>query len=201
MPPTETSTATATGAPTAEATSEPTPPAEVTVEVTIEATAEVTVEATAEAPTITPTASETPLPPEPIWLLLSSGDFEQGAPPHNWFFAGWRAQTPDGAHAWGPRSFGGSALYAGSPLLDSAVQLRVRLSNGIFAFGLRQSAASGYTATFEEVGFLRLYRNEQEVGQMFLGPIAGQWRTLRLSAAGDVVRVFLDGAELNHVCR
>ncbi|MBL8145661.1 MAG: PD40 domain-containing protein, partial [Anaerolineae bacterium] len=31
---------------------------------------------------------------------------------------------------------------------------------------------------------------------MFLGPIAHQWRTLRLSAAGDVVRVYLDGAEL-----
>ncbi|MBL8145660.1 MAG: hypothetical protein JNL34_04670 [Anaerolineae bacterium] len=135
MPSTETSTATAapTEAPTAEATSEPTPPAEVTVEATVEITPELTAEATAEAPTITPTASETPLPPEPNWVLLSSGDFEQGAPPPDWLFAGWRAQALDGAHAWGPRSFGGSALYAGQSLLDSAVQLRVRLSNGIFS--------------------------------------------------------------------
>lgn len=197
MPPTETSTATATEAPTAEATSEPTPPAEVTVEVTVEMTPELTAETTAEAPTITPTASETPLPPEPNWVLLSSGDFEQGTAPAGWLFDNsWGPQVANGNRAFGPRSFGGSALFVQSALHDAVIQLRVRLSNGIFAFGVRQSEAGGYTATFEESGFLRLYRNEQEVGQMFLGPIAGQWRTLRLSAAGDIVRVFLDGAEL-----
>ncbi len=166
-----------------------------TVEVTVEVTAEVTETVTA-TPTITPTASATPLPPEPDWVLVSSADFEQDVPSPGWFFVGWDAQTLDGAHALGLRSFGGSALFAGPALLDNAVQVRVRLSNGIFALGLRQSAADGYTATFEQSGFLRLYRSELEVAQMFLGPIAGQWRTLRLSAAGDVVRVSLDGAEL-----
>ncbi|MBL8146044.1 MAG: PD40 domain-containing protein [Anaerolineae bacterium] len=199
MPPTETSTATATAteAPTAEATSEPTPPAAVTVEATVEITPELTAEATAEAPTITPTASETPLPLEPNWLLLSSGDFEQGTAPVGWLFDNsWGPQVANGNRAFGPRSFGGSAQFTQSVLHDAAIQMRLRLGNGIASFGLRQSEAGGYTATFEEAGFLRLYRNEQEVSQMFLGPIAGQWRTLRLSAAGDGVRVFLDGAEL-----
>ena len=197
MLPTETSTATATEAPTVETTSEPTPPAEVTVEVTVEITPELTAETTAEAPTSTPTASETPLPPEPNWLLLSSGDFEQGTAPSGWLFDNsWGPQVANGNRALGPRSFGGSALFVQSALHDAVIQLSVRLGNGIFAFGVRQSEAGGYTATFEESGFLRLYRNGQEVGQMFLGPIAGQWRTLRLSAAGNVVRVFLDGAEL-----
>jgi hypothetical protein len=198
VPPTETETAAPTATldfPTMEATLESTPPVEVTVEATAEITAEAT-ELMTETPTLTPTASETPLPPEPEWVLVSTADFEQGAPPPSWLFVGWEAQTLDGVRAFGLRSFGGSALFAGQALLDTAVQVRVRLSNGIFALGLRQSAADGYTATFEQNGFLRLFRVEQEVGQAFLGPIAGQWRTLRLSAAGDVVRVSLDGAEL-----
>ncbi len=199
LPSTETETATPTATadfPTPEATVEETPPVEATLEVTAELTAEAT-ETAAETPTLTPTASETPLPPEPEWVLVSSADFEQGAPPQEWRFdPGWMSQFIDGSHVFGPRSFGGNALLVTPPMLDTAVQMRVWLGNGIAAMSMRQSEAGGYTATFEESGFLRLYRGRDELGQVFLGPIAGQWRTLRLSAAGDVVRVSLDGAEL-----
>ncbi len=82
-------------------------------------------------------------------------------------------------------------------LLDVAVQMRVQLAGRMARLSVRQSAAGAYTAVLSADGSLTLFKGDTVLGANTAQPIqAGEWRTLRLSAVGGLVRVALDGVEL-----
>jgi hypothetical protein len=62
---------------------------------------------------------------------------------------------------------------------------------------VRQTFESWYEVSLDASGFVTLYRMFEVVGQTMVAPsLPEQWRTLRLSAIGNVVTVFVDGSEV-----
>lgn len=198
-PPTETPTATEqlpTEVPSETPTLEPTPEATETLppptetlapEITPEITA--SPEVTAE-PSLTPTA--TTLPAEPTLTLLLNDTFDASSP--HW-------QPQPGVSTVGqtleiaPEA---TAVLAYEPFTNVAVQANFLLNeNGIARLTLRESEAGGYTALIAANGRVDLYRAGVLVKAAAVEPPQpGQWRTLRLSVMGGVLRVAVDGTEI-----
>jgi hypothetical protein len=87
--------------------------------------------------------------------------------------------------------------FVHNTLGDVAVAARLRFSSGLARLSIRQSQAGSYTALLAASGQVSLYRGSQPLGTAAVPPNAPDgWRTLRLSAVGDVARVSVDGTEV-----
>jgi hypothetical protein len=81
-----------------------------------------------------------------------------------------------------------------SDYLDVAAEAQFVVDYGTARLSMRQSAFGDYTALLDATGLVNLYRGGVLVatGQSTASTL-DQWRTLRLSAVGDVLRVSVDG--------
>ncbi|MBL8147766.1 MAG: PD40 domain-containing protein, partial [Anaerolineae bacterium] len=201
-PPTSSPLPTETAIPTVEATVETT--AETTAEITETPTSTPSPTATGtstETPTVTATLTETatgtPLPPEPELRPVILGDFDTGYPGDWLLGAGWSWESVQNEGVLQLLNSPEAALLQWGGLLNVALSARFQVQSGGLRLSVRQSAAGSYSAVINSGGLLRLFRGEEELASAFVGAAAaGQWRTLRLSAMADVVRVALDGVEV-----
>lgn len=207
--PTATETPIPTPSPLPTEAASPTP--ETTVETTAETTAEVTTPTLTLSPTatgtstetptvtaaLTETATSTPLPPEPELGPVMLGDFDAGYPGEWLLGAGWSWEFVPNEGVLQLLNSPEAAVLQWGDLLNVALSARFQVQSGGLRLSVRQSAAGSYNAVIDSGGLLRLYRGEEELASAFVGVAsAGQWRTLRLSAMADGVRVALDGVEV-----
>jgi hypothetical protein len=219
--PTATATETATVTPTETATASPTE--SFTPEVTA-TTDEPTVETTADIPTDSPISSDTPmatrdsgsptatasltptatatatanLPPEPELKLLFTDTFDTGAL-YLWqpLGLGWSLVDSEGGKALQVTNSDEPVTFVYNTLNDVAVQARFMFDTGMVRMSARQSEAGSYTVVLSANGQLALFRGSQILDQTTVAPNSPQqWRTLRLSAIGNIVRVSVDGTQV-----
>jgi CSLREA domain-containing protein len=183
-------------------TLEPSPTSE-TVEPTIDvttipgeitATVEVTETATIEA-TLTETPSST-LPTEPSLVALLADNFDGGSLA-NWTLGeGWGLVANEGGQALQLSGSDSAIFWVHEPVMDTAVEARLLFSAGTVIVNVQQSTVGGYSAQFSADGRVALYRAGTLLGEAVVNPNDGQWRSIRLSTAGDTVRVAVDGVEV-----
>jgi hypothetical protein len=213
--PSETATAEATAALTGEPTAETTaaPTEEQTTEATTLPTATATLVETpagtdtVEAPTPSLTASATStasasatspaLPPEPQLQLLFNDNFDTGAL-YLWTLgAGWSLVDSEGGKALQVTNSDEPVTFVHNTLGDVAVEAQFRFNSGMARLSVRQSDAGSYTALLDANGQVSLFRGSQPLGSATVQPnVPDQWRTLRVSALSDIVRVSVDGLEV-----
>lgn len=190
--PTETPTAELTELPTA-ALPETATPTETAV-MTMPAETLPAPSATA-APTGTPTLPA--FPPEPALSLLFADNFDAGQPLLWTLGEGWAFVPSENGLALGVTSSDAPVTFVHNTLEDAAVQARFHFTSGMARLSLRQSEAGSYTALLDAGGQVALYRGSQVMGAATVTPtVPDAWRTLRLSAIGDLVRVAVDGLEV-----
>lgn len=196
LTPTELPTLTETPLPSPTFTEAPTlTPVDAAATVTATLPAEVTATATAES-TLQPTATVNAIPTEPPLTLLVSETFDSGS------LALWLPGP-----GWGliPNEAGQALLTTTDAplslnqtnLSEAAVQARVRWTTGTVWLSLNQTASGSYEAALSADGTVQLLRAGQVLGTAQVSAqTPGQWRTLRLSAIGNLLRVSVDGAEV-----
>jgi hypothetical protein len=145
------------------------------------------------------TATPTPeaLPAEPELGMLFRDHFDSGDLSAWTLGNGWALVASEDGQALQVANTAGSALYNGDALFNAAVQARFLVGLGSAHLSARQSAEGSYTVSVDVNGQVALYRGEVMLGSATVGLVpVGQWRTMRLSAIEDVVRVSVDGVEL-----
>jgi hypothetical protein len=111
--------------------------------------------------------------------------------------AGWDLIDSEGGKALSTKGGDEPVTFVHNTLTDLAVQVRVRFEAGMFRLSLRQSEAGAYTALLSAEGQVALYRGTTALASAVVAPNQpGQWRMLRLSAIGNLLRVQVDGAEV-----
>jgi hypothetical protein len=81
-------------------------------------------------------------------------------------------------------------------LADVVVEVRL-FSAGTGSVIVRDSEAGRYTVTLDAAGQLTLYRSELALASSLVTPFdPNQWRSLRVSAMGDLLRVSVNGVEV-----
>jgi hypothetical protein len=193
--PTDTPTETLTETPTQVLVETPTDtPAEATAEITSDVLPTETASATA---TDTDTPTTPTLPPEPPLTLLFSDNFDTGQLLTWTVGAGWTLVPSEGGQALQMSNSEEPVTFVYNNLLDVAVQARFQINAGAARLSVRESAVGRYSALLDANGQVSLYRGEALLGIAVVSPsVPGQWRVLRLSALGDVVRVSVDGVEV-----
>jgi hypothetical protein len=147
--------------------------------------------------TLTPTLTTTALPPEPELGVIILSNFEIGDPDEWRLGAGWSRGYGNGEGVLQLLNSADAATLIWGDLLNVAVSVRVQVQSGGLRLSVRQSVAGSYSAVLDSGGLLRLLRGDHELASGFVGAApAGQWRTLRVSAMGNVLRVALDGVEV-----
>jgi Tol biopolymer transport system component len=139
-----------------------------------------------------------PLPPEPILAVQYSGDFDSGNLSAWTFGMGW-ALIPDPAGGQALQVFNSSeaAVFNQGSLFNAVAEARFQIQYGTAQLTVRQSASGNYAATLDASGQVSLYRSGSLIQSAAITPLApDQWRTLRLSAMNDVVRVTVDSMEV-----
>jgi hypothetical protein len=194
---TETGTPTATEAATLEGTPSETPTASGTIDGTLTETA------TASAsPTGTETATEmataTLLPPEPGLELIYDERFDGGAYPFDMLLnSRGRLTRLGGEIALSIRQNDAPVTVTPFFLADVVLQARFALNSGAVVLETRATDLGGYRAVIGLGGQVQLFRNGVLLATGSApAASAGQWRTLRLSTIGDVLRVSVDGIEV-----
>jgi subtilisin family serine protease len=147
-------------------------------------------------PTLAPTMTLAPLLiPEPPMRLLVRDLFDSGDLSHWLLGAGWAIVPSETGFALQANSPDAAKLNKGA-YYNAAVQMRFALTGGTAKLSLRVSSAGRYTASLDASGALLLFRGDALLGSAAVAPTApGTWRTLRLSAVNDTVRVMLDATE------
>jgi hypothetical protein len=193
--PTEPATATSSATPLDTPTLGPTEPATFTPIWAETATAFPTLTL---PPTLTATATlPSPFGPEPPLQPLLTDTFDTGALYFWTLGKGWSLIASEGGQALANPAGDEPVTFVHSTLTDLAVQVRVRFEAGMFRLSLRQSEAGAYTALLSADGQVALYRGTTALASAVVAPNQpGQWRTLRLSAIGDLLRVQADGVEV-----
>ncbi len=189
-PPSATPAPTETSVPTLEPTALPTE----TLPVTDVAPPTVTLPAG-----MPPTATETgaPLPPEPPLALLWSETFDSGDLSHWRLGAGWALVAHNGGQALQLSQPAGAVQFAQTPLQDVAIQARFLTTMSAAELMVRQSGDGSYSASLNRGGQIVLARSGQPMQTVQItSTMPGQWRTLRLSAVGNLVRVAVDGIDV-----
>ena len=141
-------------------------------------------------PSPLPTLTAMTLPGEPELGLLYADNFEVGDTFAWNLGVGWSLATYPQGQVLQLLSSDAFATLLSDPLNNVAAQVLFQLNTGNLFLGARD----GYRAVVDTQGLVRLYRSGQELASAFVGAApAGQWRTLRLSVMGDVLRVAVDG--------
>jgi hypothetical protein len=212
--PTETPTLTETATFTVEPTITPTlpetptetPTAELSPTATLPETPTETATSELLTPTLTETLTETPTetltpttPPfgtEPPLSLIFTDNFDSGDTTLWTLGAGWSFVASESGQALQSTS-DEAVTFANNNVADAAAEARFLLPSALARLSLRQSEAGSYTALMDVSGNIVLYRGGEQMGTALVSPVApGQWRTLRLSTIGDIVRVAIDGVEV-----
>ncbi len=145
-------------------------------------------------PTITAVDS---LPSEPELALFASDNFESGDFSSWSFGPGWvRTPHEDGQGIQVFNSNDAMRLI-GADQLSVAAQASFQVSYGTGRLNIRDSQIGNYSLTLDANGQVNLYRAGvllQSTNVSATQP--GQWRILRLSAIGDVLRAAIDGTEV-----
>ncbi|MBZ0280305.1 MAG: hypothetical protein K8L97_06165 [Anaerolineae bacterium] len=205
--PTEIPTETPPPAPTETPTDVPTEiPTEVTpVETPTEVplpTEEITAEVTTD-PGSTEQPTETPLPttspafsPEPPLSLLVRDLFDEINPAFWQHDASWSLVPNETGSAFQTTSNQPAQLLTAT-FYNVAAQARFFIGAGSAQISLRNSPAGNYTASLDAAGTVQLFRAGVLVQTASLPAAAGTtWRTLRISAMDNVVRVNVDELEV-----
>ncbi len=162
------------------------------------ATSEITL-----TPALIETPSETALPsatlplypPEPPMALLFSDNLDSGAL-YLWTLdEGWSLVASEGGQAF-QGTTDAPLTFVHDTLNEVAVQVRFQFTTGAVRLAVRESKESNYAVYLTAAGQISLNRNGQPLASGAVKPTeAGQWRTLRLSAIGEYVRVSIDEVE------
>lgn len=133
---------------------------------------------------------------EPQLMPLFTDNFDTGAL-YLWTLgAGWALARSENGQAL-TTTTDEPVTFVHNTLLDAAVQARFQFTQGMVRLSLRQSEAGAYTAVLNADGNIALYRGSQPMASAVVSPNQPeQWRTIRLSAIGDVVRVSIDAVEV-----
>ncbi len=206
--PTETPSATSTETATTTLTETPTETISPTAGETAIATASITpsetptlafatLPAATETATATASATQPTFPPEPPLTLLFSDNFDTGAL-YLWTLGeGWALVPSEGGQALQATNSDAPVTFVHNNLSDIAVSARVQFDGGMARLSIRQSEVGAYTALLSADGQVALYRGGQVIGSAVVAAnTPGVWRTLRLSAIDDLVRVAVDGVEV-----
>lgn len=162
---------------------------------TFEMTATATDEGLAPTATLTPTAGG--LQPEPELGLLFNDTFDSGDISHWTFGTGWAYTDHNGGKALQVFNSSDPGEFVSDDLLNVAAQASFMVDNGAGQISVRRSALGDYSATLDNLGAVNLYRMGVVLQSAAVAPSQpGQWRSLRLSAIGDTVRVAVDGIEV-----
>jgi hypothetical protein len=149
-----------------------------------------------ETPTATLTPTTTPFGTEPPLSLIFTDNFDAGATTLWTLGAGWAFVASESGQALQATS-DEAVTFANNNVSEAAAEARFLLPSGLARLSIRQSEAGSYTALMDASGNIVLYRGGEQMGTALVGPVAsGQWRTLRLSVIGDIVRVAIDGVEV-----
>ncbi len=171
-------------------------------------------DAEAVVPVFDLTGADLAEPPEPIDIpaaiplvgLTSTAPVGLQVVLHEAFLAGgttdwmqgtdWQIGFTQVGHAAQTRS-NTPALLIPTPLDNVAIETRFELGFGRMQLHLRQSDWGRYTAEYDAGGELRLYRNEQLLGQV-AAPATTEWsaQTLRFTALGDQLGLSVDGVQM-----
>jgi hypothetical protein len=183
-----------TAVPPVEMTVEPTEPIDSPVEVPAEPTeppVEITIEPTVDVP-----PTEVTLSPEPELSLLVRDLFDT-AEATSWLISpNWSFVPSEAGQAFQATNLDAATLLKGQ-FFNVAVQARFLFSSGAAQISVRQSEAGNYTASLNADGSVVLLRGGLPLGAALLPPApAGAWRTLRISAINNVVRVAVDNVEV-----
>lgn len=129
--------------------------------------------------------------------LLFSDNFDTGEL-YLWTLgAGWSLVPSEGGLALQVINSDEPVTFVHSNIGDAAVQARFLMSSGMARLSLRQSEVGSYTVLMDAMGNIALYRSSQLLGAATVTSVVpGQWRTLRLSAIKNIVRVAVDGIEV-----
>lgn len=189
--PTLTETALPTLPPTPLPTETPTESYTPSLEPTNASTATATGEAT--NPTATPTATFTPEPP--LALILNE-TFDGTLSPLWNIGPSWVLTPSENGQALSATNLDTSVSLTVDNLNDVVVQLRTQFTGGLLRLNLRESAAGTYTLTLDTAGQLKLYRASVEIASALVAPMGANWRIIRLSTIGGIIRVAVDGADM-----
>ncbi len=146
--------------------------------------------------TATPSPTETPYPPEPPMALLFSDNFDSGSLILWTLSEGWSLVSSEAGQALQsttdlPVTFVHNTLY------EAAVQARFQYTTGMIRLALRESKEGSYEVYLTPDGQVSLNRNGLPIATGLVKPLEpGQWRTIRLSAVGDYLRVSIDDQEI-----
>ena len=204
--PTPTATLTETAAETPTETLAPT--SEATVEITQEPAAATPTEQPGETevvpPTDVPTGIPTPvstalpaIPAEPAMQLLVNETLDNGDLSPWGLGAGWSLAASEGGFALQVINSSEMTRFITWPFFNAAAQARFQWDSGSAQLSVRQSQVGSYTAVLDASGAVQLLRVGQPLA-ITVAPTAAPdaWRTLRLSAVDDVIRVAVDGLEV-----
>ncbi|MBA3874223.1 MAG: hypothetical protein H0X30_34260, partial [Anaerolineae bacterium] len=156
----------------------------------------------AVSPTLTSTMTMTAtqdisLTPEPPLSLSYSDNFDRGDFSHWNLGAGWSLVAHDSGYALQVFNSSTIAKYTSSNLSDVVAQSIFLLDNGTARIVVRQTATASYAVTLSAAGQVNLYRSGILMQTAAFSPsVYGQWRTLRLSAVSDTLRVAVDGIQV-----
>lgn len=195
--PTETPTETLT--PTQESTAEVTEELVVTTPTEVSGETEIT-RPTAVVPTdITPPVLTTipVIPSEPPMYLLAHETLDNGDLSSWLLGAGWTLTSSEDGLAFQIISSSEAARYVNRTFFNAAAGARFRFDSGSVQLSIRHSPVGSYTAVLDSGGAVQLLRAGMPLSITVAPPAAADaWRTLRLSAVDNIVRVSVDGMEL-----
>jgi len=151
-------------------------------------------------PSGTPLATSSPiapLPSEPPLALLFSDNFDAGLSPVWSLGEGWALLTEASGQSLQVAGSDAPVTFEYNTLLDVAASIRFSLDAGNLRLSIRQSEAGAYSVLMSPDGQLALYRGSDLLGTAAVSASTlDQWRTLRISSFGSVVRVAVDGIEV-----
>lgn len=129
--------------------------------------------------------------------MVINDPFDSGDLSHWTLGAGWQLVASENGQALQVSGSDEAATLLQNTLGDRAAQMRVLMNTGLARLSLRQSEAGAYTLVLDMNGSVSLYRNTQQIGAAQVSPtIQRQWRIVRLSVIGSVLRVAVDGIEV-----
>ena len=146
------------------------------------------------SPTLTASATQPALPTEPPLTELFTDNFDTGAL-YLWTLgAGWALVPSEGGQALQVTNSDEPVTFVHNTLTDMAVQASFQFDTGMARLSVRQSEAGAYSVLLDSTGQVALLRGGEMQGTAAVSPnTPNVWRTVRLSAIGDVIRVTIDG--------
>jgi hypothetical protein len=150
-----------------------------------------------ETATATASATQPAFEPEPPLTLLFTDTFDTGSLILWNVGSGWSLTPHDDGQALQAVNSDDATTFVHNTLNNAVVQARFAMNAGMMRLSVRQSEEGAYTAILAMNGELGLYRGDQIIGTATVTPSTpGTWRTLRLSAINNIVRVSLDDTEV-----